>query len=205
MPKYDDLGRNELDSPDDAWRRADILLDAHHKLAETYHHPNDIPSYAIERLITDLMHYAHECNKGKAVDSGECVDFDHVVADAKQQFIKEREAAVELHEPLLDPNRPQPDPKFDDMQNKMYSHQLAERNELHRKQEAELKNQGPSQALSQRHDQELTKLTEKFQDERERRTREYQEARRIREELEKDERTKALGLDHTPEEGEEHG
>jgi hypothetical protein len=156
-------------------------------------------------MITDLMHYAHECNKGKAVDSGECVDFDHVVADAKQQFIKEREAAVELHEPLLDPNRPQPDPKFDDMQNKMYSHQLAERNELHRKQEAELKNQGPSQALSQRHDQELTKLTEKFQDERERRTREYQEARRIREELEKDERTKALGLDHTPRGGVEHG
>jgi hypothetical protein len=200
MPKYDDLGRNELDSPYDAWRRADILLDAHHKLAETYHHPNDIPSYAIERLITDLMHYAHERNKGKTADSGECVDFDHVVADAKAQFIREREAAPELHEPQLDPSRPQPDPKFDDLQNKMYSRQLAERNELTRKQEAELKSLGPSQALSDRHDQELTKLTGKFQEERERRTREYQEARRIREELEKDEQTEAIGLDHTPEE-----
>jgi hypothetical protein len=201
MPKYDDLGRNELDSPDDAWRRADILLDAHHKLAETYHHPNDIPSYAIERLITDLMHYAHERNKGKTADSGECVDFDHVVADAKAQFIREREAAPGLHEPQLAPSRPQPDPKFDDLQNKMYSRQLAERNELTRKQEAELKSLGPSQALSDRHDQELTKLTEKFQDERERRTREFHTASRIREELEKDERTKALGLDPTPEEG----
>lgn len=63
--KYDDLGRDQLDSPSDAWRRAEILLDAHHKLADTFHTPADVPGYAVERLITDLMHYAHEHNKAR--------------------------------------------------------------------------------------------------------------------------------------------
>jgi hypothetical protein len=189
--KYDDLGRNVLDSPGDAWRRADILLDAHHKLADTFHNPADVPSYAIERLITDIMHYAHERNKGKTIDSGEYIDFEHVVDNAKEQFVKEREAAPVLHEPLLDPYRPRPSPEFMEMEQKLYSRQLAERKELARKQEAELKSLGGSQALSERHDQELAKLTEKFEEERERHAREYHDAKRLARELEEQGKQKA--------------
>ena len=111
------------------------------------------------------------------------LDFDRVVSNARQQFIKEREAAPELHEPLLHPDRSQPDPKFVEMQNKLYTQQLAERTELTRRQEAELKSLGPSKALSNRHSQEIAKLTEKFEEERERHTREYAEANRLAKEL----------------------
>lgn len=114
------------------------------------------------------------------------------MGNAKQQFMKEREAAPELHEPLLDPNRPQSDPEFEDMRNKLYSRQLAERKELARKQEAELKSLGASQALSDRHSQELAKLTEKFEEERERYASEYLEAKRLARELEQQDKGKAL-------------
>lgn len=94
-------------------------------------------------------------------------------------FDKGGKAAPALHEPLLDPDRTRPDPELVEMQKKLSSRQLAERTELARKQEAELKSLGPSEALSDRHSQELAKLTEKFEEERERHTREYVEAKRL--------------------------
>lgn len=94
-------------------------------------------------------------------------------------FDKGGKAAPALHEPLLDPDRTQPDPELVEMQKKLSSRQLAERTELARKQEAELKSLGPSEALSDRHSQELAKLTEKFEEEQERHSREYVEAKRL--------------------------
>jgi len=197
--KYDDMGRNVLDSAEDAYQRAKILLEAHHELADTFHHPADVPKYAIERLITDLMHYAHQRNKGKTVDGGEVIDFDRAVSDARQQFIKEREAAPELHEPLLDPNRPKPDPEFEKMQNELYSRQLAELKALDRKQQEEAQRLGPSKQIDLQHLQERRNLAEEHEKERERYVREYHEAKALARELEQQqEKDKALepgGLD----------
>jgi hypothetical protein len=184
-----------MDESREAAERASILLEANWKLSNGEHHPNDAPSYSIQRLLADLMHYSHRRNKGITDDSGEYLEFDRMVKDAREQFIREREATPELSEPLLDPNLPQRDPEFDAMQNKLYSRQLAERRQLEDKQEAELKLLGPSKQLEDRHLQDRLKQTEKFAEERERYTREYHEAKRIAKELEQQEKQENLTLD----------
>lgn len=184
-----------MDDGREAAERASILLEANWKLSNGEHHPLDAPSYSIERLLTDLMHYSHRRNKGITDDSGEYLHFDRMVKDAREQFIKEREATPELFEPLLDPNLPQRDPEFDAMQNKLYSRQLAERRQLEDKQEAELRRLGPSKQLSDRHLQDRENQTDTFEQERERYTREYHDAKRTAQEMEQEEKQKTLDLD----------
>jgi hypothetical protein len=76
------------------------------------------------------------------------------------------------------------DPEFEDLQNKLHSRQLAEREVLAHRQEAELNRLGLSKELSDRHSRQLAELTENFEEERERYTREYFEAKRLAKEIE---------------------
>jgi hypothetical protein len=184
-----------MDDSREAAERASILLEANWKLSNGEHHPLDAPSFSIERLLTDLMHYSHSRNKGITDDSGEYLHFDRMVKDAREQFIKEREATPELFEPLLDPNRPQRDPEFDAMQDKLYSRQLAETLELERKHETELNSLGPSKELSDRHREERNNQIKNFDEERERYILEYHDAKRIAQEMEQQEKQKTLDLD----------
>ena len=84
------------DEHEDAWKRALLLLEAHHKISNSDLHPYDVPGPGIERLLTDLMHYCHERNIGTTVGSGEYLEFDRMVEFARERFIKERETVIEI-------------------------------------------------------------------------------------------------------------
>jgi len=180
------------------WERARWLLEAQHAIltSEPVHddipHPNDVPAAALERMITDVLHYCHERNKGLDRGDGDYIELDYMVKAAKAQFIREREAIVEKHEPRLTPDYKPPDPEYVDMQDKLYSRQLAERNELEKRQQQEVKNLGPSEQLDKRHSREVSDLTERFEKERERYTSEYNDAKRIAQEMKEEEKQEQL-------------
>lgn len=102
------------DETQDAWQRAQLLLEAQHAILKKENkptvHPFDVPAAAIERAITDLMHYAHERNKGVPKGSGDQIDFEAILKLAKAQFIREREASPEKNETLLAPKPPEKKP-----------------------------------------------------------------------------------------------
>jgi hypothetical protein len=116
---------------------------------------------------------------------------------AQAQFIREREAAPEKNEPLLDPKRPQPDPKFEQMQTQLYARQLAERAALEKTQREELSRLGPSTQLEHRHARQIADLTEKFEKERDRYTREWQDAQKLREQLRDNDKSRDLDKSRT--------
>lgn len=58
------------------------------------------------------------------------------------------------------------DPEFEEREQKLYVRQLAERDALQKQQREETARVGASKQLEQRHDQEIAKLTEKFEKQR---------------------------------------
>jgi len=58
-----------MDDNLEAEQRTSVVLEAHRRMSNGEHHPLDAPGASIERLLTDLMHYAHRRNEGKTVAS----------------------------------------------------------------------------------------------------------------------------------------
>jgi len=77
--------------------------------------------------------------------------------DALEKFLEEQR------------NKPKatPDPAFEEKERKLYVRQLAERDALQKQHREETARVGASKQLEQRHDQEIAKLTEKFEKQRE--------------------------------------
>jgi hypothetical protein len=185
-----------MDNADDAYQRASIILEAHAQLSKSEHHPIDVPEAVILRLLTDLLHYSHERNKGKTPDDNYYIDFEHLQRWAKKEFIKEREAAVELHEPFLDPelkdlHQARSDLEFRGIEAALNLRQIDERIAIDERQKGELKRLGPSEELITRHAQENADQQKKSRDERIRYAREFLQSREIARQVESSEKQNA--------------
>jgi hypothetical protein len=133
------------------------------------------------------MHYAHERNKGKPVEGGEYIQFDRVVANAKQQFIRERETAIEQHEPLLDPElqvlrEARSCPEYREIEEDLALRQFLEGLTLIGKQRNEVQNLGASPELEFQHRQEDAEQEKRFKEEKKRYASEFLEAKRLAQE-----------------------
>lgn len=195
-----------MDEHEKAYERAKLFLEAHWEATKGEHHPIDAPTYGIERLLVDLMHYVHERNFGKHADDVYYIHFDRIVANAKEQFISQREAVPETHEPFLDPHlrelyEAREDIEFRGIETTLRLRQLDEKIALHDKQQKEIAQFGTSDQLAEKHSLEISSQEKGFQEEKKRYAREFLEARRIAEELKNREHAKALGLDSLPKEG----
>jgi len=191
-----------MDNADDAYQRASIILEAHAQLSKSEHHPIDVPEACILRLLTDLLHYSHERNKGKNPNDNYYIDFEHLEKWAKEEFIKEREAAVEFHEPLLDPelkdlHQARSDPEFREIEAALNLRQIDETIAIDQRQKGELQRLGPSDELITRHAQENADQEKKARDERIRYAREFLQSREIAQQV--DERGKQKASEHAKE------
>jgi len=192
-----------MDKHEEAYERAKLFLEAHWEITKGEHHPADAPTYAIERLLVDLMHYVHERNLGQFPDDVYYIHFDRIVADAKEQFIKEREAVPEKDEPFLDPSlkelhEAREHIDFREIEANLKLRNLDEQIALREKQEKEIATAGRSEALAEKHRLETAAQEKSFEEEKKRYASEFLEARRLARELEQQEKDKALepgGLD----------
>lgn len=75
---------NDNTDPDERWKRAQLLLEAHARIANSEAHPYDHPAASIRGLLTDLMHYCASRNVG-ARDT-ERLDFDAIMKSAKTDY-----------------------------------------------------------------------------------------------------------------------
>ena len=192
-----------MDEHEEAYERAKLFLEAHWEATKGEHHPADAPTYAIERLLVDLMHYVHERNLGQFPDDVYYIHFDRIVADAREQFIKQREAVPEKDEPFLDPSlkelhEAREHIEFREIEASLKLRNLDEQIALRERQEKEIATAGPSNALAEKHRLEISSQEKSFEEEKKRYASEFLEARRLARELEQQEKDKALepgGLD----------
>ncbi|HXY78311.1 MAG TPA: hypothetical protein VEH47_05815 [Candidatus Acidoferrales bacterium] len=192
-----------MDEHKEAYERAKLFLEAHWEATKGEHHPADAPDYAIERLLVDLMHYVHERNLGQFPDDVYYIHFDRIVADAKEQFIKQREAVPEKDEPFLDPSlkelhEAREHIEFRGIEADLKLRNLDEQIALHERQKKEIATVGRSDALAEKHRLETAAQEKSFEEEKKRYASEFLEARRLARELEQQEKDKALepgGLD----------
>jgi hypothetical protein len=207
------------DETQDAWQRAQLLLEAQQAILKREQkpapHPYDVPAAAIERAVADLMHYVHERNKGVAKGSGDSLDFDQILKLAKAQFIREREAAVEKNEPRLDLNKkgaPMPDteftakvpfmqdPEFIKLQRELQTRQEQETKKLLDQQTRQRIEFGRQPGVTrpqiddnnQRQLKERADQSRQHKSEQDRYTREYHDAKVLREQLRENEKRQEL-------------
>jgi len=186
-----------MDEHEAAYERAKLFLEAHWEATKGEHHPADAPTYAIERLLVDLMHYVHERNLGQFPDDVYYIHFDRIVADAKEQFIKQREAVPEKDEPFLDPSlkelhEAREHIDFREIEANLKLRNLDEQIALREKQEKEIAKVGRSDELAEKHRQEISSQEKSFEEEKKRYAHEYLEAKRLAQEMEQQEKGKAL-------------
>lgn len=168
------------------WERTKLLLEAQHSILTAENPgadippPSDAPGAAIERMIIDVMHYCHERNKGFQPGDGDYIPLNAILKVAREEFIRERETMIETHEPLLDPYRiPPNDAELQEVKQKLYARQNAERTALEKQQMLEEKAEGPSKELETRHVKEASNLRKQFEEERERFDVEFYEAKKF--------------------------
>lgn len=191
-----------MDEHEKAYERAKLFLEAHWEISKGEHHPADAPTYGIERLLVDLMHYVHERNLGKHSDDVYYLHFDRMVADAKEQFISQREAVPETDEPFLDPSlkelhEAREHIEFRGIEAELGLRHLDEQIALRDKQQQEIRQFGPSDQLAEKHRLEISSQDKGFQEETKRYAREFLEAKRIAEEIDERERQHAREHDQS--------
>jgi len=192
-----------MDEHEKAYERAKLFLEAYWAGTEGEHHPADAPTYAIERVLVDLMHYVHQRNLGQFPDDVYYIHFDRIVADAREQFIKQREAVPEKDEPFLDPSlkelhEAREHIEFREIEGSLTLRNLDEKIALRERQEKEIATAGRSDELAEKHRLEISSQEKSFEEEKKRYASEFLEARRLARELEQQEKGKTLepgGLD----------
>lgn len=92
MPREHEFGPPSNDNldPDDAWKRAQLLLEAYARIAQTQH-LYDNPAQAVRGLLTDIAQYCAARSAGQAKDSPEHLDFDKLVSQAKADLTTMRD------------------------------------------------------------------------------------------------------------------
>jgi len=139
MPRQDEFAppANDNVDPDDAWKRAELLLEAYAKIANIEIHPYDHPAPSIRGLMTDLMHYCTARNTGVTKENPERLDFDALTNAAKTEYQAQRHKQEMVH---LDVRHEmhEPRPDFDQGElNQLHAHRredLAERHTAERRQ-----------------------------------------------------------------------
>ena len=82
-----------------------------------------------------------------------------------------------------------------DLETKLYARQLKESNELVKNQQAEVKNLGPSEQLDRQHLRQRTEQTVRFEKERDRYVDDYYAAKRMKDEMQREEQKQTLEPD----------
>ena len=77
---------NDNAEPDEPWKRAQLLLEAHAKIANSEAHPYDHPGASIRGLLSHLMHYCAARNVGAAKDDPHRLDFEGIMKAAKTDY-----------------------------------------------------------------------------------------------------------------------
>ncbi len=193
MPANDNL------DPDEPWRRAQLLLEAHAKIAKSEIHPYDAPGSAVRSLLTDLMHYCGAHNIGKTKSDPEYLDFGAILKTAETDFKeqaktmnaaldKARDATPDEEDRIAARVRMENDPKFQKLMNDLEARQGREAEALAMSHQNE-----PFNALRQEHERDAQ--ARKFEDERQRYIRQYNKGRELAEQIQAEEKQKALELD----------
>lgn len=221
MPRQDEPEppSNDNIDPDEPWRRAQLLLEAHARISKSEVHPYDAPGPAIRGLLTDLMHFCDTLNIGKQKGNPEYVDFDAILKAASKDFQVQAkmmnsvmDKAVETYARRIEDHitetfgpAPSPPPP---VQHKQPREQATPENDpklakiimaLQERQAHESRELTERQARDPvkdnlRHEHESDSLLRKFADERERYIRQYNKGLQMAERLEAEERQK--GFEH---------
>ncbi len=206
MPRKDeaDSPANDNIDPDEPWKRAQLLLEAHARISKSEIHPYDHPAAALRELLTDLMHYCAAHNVGKSRGDIEYLDFEALKNDAKQEFEVQaktmnravadskptptRYATPDEEESIAARLRLENDPKLAKILTALEERQAHEASELAARQSRE-----PG-ADPLRHEHERDAQLRKFEDERARYVRQYNKGLEMTERLQAEERQK--GFEH---------